>query len=262
MFELAEQLAKRIAQGGRIWLFLDYDGTLACFAPTPDDIYPDPELIKIISRLASFPDCLRVVVLSGRRLSHIQKLLPVNGILRAGTYGVEYQTWEGEQVGLLDFERARPFLDQVKKQWTELIGKRHGFYLEDKGFSLAIHAKDAVDKEAREVITAAAREARDMVERGSFKIAGGHRFLEVAPVIADKGQSVSMLLKRFPWSNADIIYFGDDDKDEEAFKVVVRKGGTAVLVSSNLRNTAAQYRLQNPEEVRAWLTHLASQLEA
>jgi trehalose 6-phosphate phosphatase len=257
MMNLASQLGEKLRQGGRLWLFLDYDGTLADFAPTPDDILPDAELIEIISRLADHPDCLRVVILSGRRLSHIQKLLPINGILRAGTYGVEFQTWEGEQVSLIDFETERPFLDQVKKAWVELLERRTGYYLEDKGYSLAIHARNADEKEARVVMAEAARAAGEMVERGSFRIVGGRKFMEVAPLIADKGQSVSLLLKRFPWGSAEILYFGDDDKDEAAFKVVQKNGGTAVLVSPTPRKSIAQYRVETPKAVRQWLAQLA-----
>ena len=34
-------MAERIAHAERLWLFLDYDGTLAEFAPTPDHVFPD-----------------------------------------------------------------------------------------------------------------------------------------------------------------------------------------------------------------------------
>ena len=34
MIELARDLGKRVVEGERLWLFLDYDGTLAEFAPT------------------------------------------------------------------------------------------------------------------------------------------------------------------------------------------------------------------------------------
>ena len=106
-------------RGKRYWLFLDYDGTLAEFAPRPDDILIDPQLIQIITRLAQHPDILRVVVLSGRSLQQITRLLPVSGVLLAGTYGVEFQTWSGELVQLVDFQAKNPLLDQVKEAWDD-----------------------------------------------------------------------------------------------------------------------------------------------
>ena len=33
-----QQMADRLIEARRVWLFLDYDGTLAEFAPTPDHI--------------------------------------------------------------------------------------------------------------------------------------------------------------------------------------------------------------------------------
>jgi len=200
--------------------------------------------------------------MSGRRLSHIEKLLPVPGILRAGTYGIEYMTWEGERLNLLDFETERPFLDQVKAAWQGLVEGQPGIYLEDKGFALAIHGKDAPENVFRKIRTEAAQAAAEVVGKGVFRVQGGNKFLEVAPVIADKGQSVSTLLKRFPWPNADIVYIGDDDKDEAGFKAVKTAGGVGILVTAEKepRQTQADHCLENPQQVRAWLEELASQL--
>ncbi len=257
----AREYGEKIVQGGRLWLFLDYDGTLAEFAPTPDTILPDPEMIDLLTRLAKYPDRLRVVIMSGRKIGHIQKLLPVHGILEAGTYGIEFITWQGEQIRLLDFAAARPFLDQLKKRWLEIIHDRPGYYLEDKEFSLAIHARFAPEVEARVTLAEAERAARQVMQDGSFHLLGGDRFLEVAPRIANKGQSVSTLLRRFPWPGADIVYIGDDDKDEEAFKVVLENGGTPILVAAEPRESLARYRLDSPREVRKWLDSLVRSLE-
>ncbi len=259
--ELARQLGQKLASGGRLWLFLDYDGTLADFAPTPDTIVPDAELVDLLSRLAAYPHALRVVIMSGRRFSHIKALLPVPGILIAGTYGIEFQTWQGEIVRLMEFDSARPFLDQVKKEWLEIIKDRPGFLLEDKGYSLAIHARQAPKPAANDTLVAARQAACKFIHKETFRILGGDRFIEVAPLIADKGQSVSMLLRRFPWPGAGIVYIGDDDKDEEAFKVVSNRQGIAILVAGEPRETAAHYRLESPGAVRGWLRALVEAVE-
>lgn len=266
MNQLARELGEKLAQGGRaqggrLWLFLDYDGTLADFAPTPDIVLPDAGLIELIARLAKYPDVLRVVIMSGRRFSHIQALLPVPGILTAGSYGIEFRTWQGELVRLLDFDTARPFLDQMKNAWLEIIQDQPGFYLEDKGYSLAIHARFADARAAENTLPEARRLARKYIHPDTFRILEGDRFVEVAPLIADKGQSVSMLLHRFPWPGADIVYVGDDDKDEEAFKVISISQGIAILVAKEPRDTLAQYRLETPQAVRGWLRTLVDTVE-
>jgi trehalose 6-phosphate phosphatase len=259
--EAVRRLAKQLAQAGRCWLFLDYDGTLASFAPTPDDIFPDPELIQLVTRLAQQPERLRVVILSGRRLAHIQKLLPVPGILLAGSYGIEYQTSQGEAVQAYDPDQQRPLLDQVKAVWAGLITGRTGFFLEDKGYTVALHARHALPEEAQEVVALAERAAGQLLNDGPFRLLSGERFLEVAPQAADKGQSISSLLAEFPWPEAHIVYIGDDDKDEAAFEVVNARGGITIVVDEKLRPSQARYRLQDPGEVRQWLSRLAEQLE-
>jgi trehalose 6-phosphate phosphatase len=109
-----EELLDRILAAHGLFLFLDYDGTLAEFAPTPDHILPNSRVIELISRLAD-KDNIQIVILSGRRLKHIQALLPVDGILLAGTYGLEMlhpQEGEFQQFGL---STVRPTLEAIRR---------------------------------------------------------------------------------------------------------------------------------------------------
>ena len=115
-----KRVQQRVAQAGHIWLFLDYDGTLSDFAATPDEINPDEELIALIEQLADLPDS-RVTIISGRRLAHIRALLPVSGIQKAGTYGMELQTTDGETIHQIDYGTVRPLLDALKQKWEQLL---------------------------------------------------------------------------------------------------------------------------------------------
>lgn len=85
---------RNLAQIRRVQLFLDYDGTLADLAPTPEHVNPDPDVVDLLTRLAQHP-AIRVTVISGRRLSHVETLVPVPGVLLAGTYGIELRTAGG-----------------------------------------------------------------------------------------------------------------------------------------------------------------------
>jgi trehalose 6-phosphate phosphatase len=251
----SENLNETLAQARRLRLFLDYDGTLADFAPTPEHVEPDPELVSLLTRLAQLSR-LRISVISGRRLSHVQSLVPVAGVLLAGTYGIEMQTPEGERSDRVAYETIRPPLDALKPRWEQLIRGREGFFLEDKSWALALHARFAADVEAERVLDRARQMATEAASLGPFRLLGGHKFLEIGPTLAHKGQTVEHLLERYPWSGALPVYVGDDDKDEEAFGVIKAHGGIAILVSGQPSPTQADCRLESPQVVRQWLEML------
>ena len=249
------QLQARLRQAGQIWLLLDYDGTLAEFAPTPDDIFPDDELIELIRASARLPRT-RVGVISGRRLAHIEKLLPIDDIWSAGSYGLEMRLPGGENLHRIPYAHVRPELERLKPVWAALVDPGQGFYLEDKGWSLAIHARFVDDRLAEETLRQARHLAEAQLDPQLFALLGGHKFLEAAPHAADKGQSITYLLERFGSANTFPIYLGDDDKDERAYPVVQAYGGIAGCICGPERPTAADFRLASPLATRAWLRAL------
>ncbi|MDL1909530.1 trehalose-phosphatase [Chloroflexi bacterium CFX6] len=233
-------------------LYLDYDGTLAVFAPTPDDVLPDERVIGLISQLADSPN-VRVSIISGRRLGHIRKLLPIKGILLAGTYGVEMQLSNGEEVHRISYDAIRPTLDALKPRWQGLIEGKEGFYLEDKGWALAIHARRAEESEGLQVLESAEKMLTEELFGEHLQKIYSYRFLEIGPTNADKGHALSYLFGNFHWEGAIPIYIGDDDKDEEAFQAINEQDGYSILVSKEPRETVAKYVLESPAEVHQWL---------
>lgn len=258
MLHGSQEVITRLTQAERLWLFLDYDGTLADFAPTPDDILPDPEVIDILTRLERRPN-IRIAVVSGRRLAHIRALLPVPGILLSGTYGVEYLSPAGERIHRLDYNAIRPFLERVKPEWATLIERRRGYYLEDKGWTLAIHARLADDQEANQILAQARQIATKDMPSDTFRLLGGHKFLEIGPKLANKGSTIDFLLSNYSWRGSLPVYLGDDDKDEEAFAVINQHNGVSILVSAQSRDTSAELRLDSPATVHRWLKTLKTQ---
>lgn len=250
--DFTEELVGRLAAGDRAWLFLDYDGTLAEFAPTPDHVLPDEEVIDLLERLTDHP-VIRVSVISGRRLSHVRELIPVEGILLAGTYGAEIATQEGRLIHQVEHGAIRPILEELKPLWQELIAGREGFFLEDKGWALALHAKDAEAVASEQVLAEARHLAEERASEDLFRMLGGHRFLEIGPKLANKGRTVSYLLEQYELPGALLIYIGDDDKDEEAFDVIQSRGGICIKVATMPVETRADYLLDSPRAVRDWL---------
>jgi len=243
---------RQIVAGRRVWLFLDYDGTLVPIARTPDEARPDAPLLKLLSGLAEMP-ALLVTVLSGRPLSSLQTMLPISRLILAGTYGIEVQMPGKGVIIRADPVRLRPTIEQVRSAWAQLIAGRDGFLLEDKWVAVALHARFADSTDAKVVLPRARAIATQSVRTHHFRILQGDRFLEVAPAAAHKGQTVEWLLSQYPFPGALTVYCGDDDKDEEAFAVVRRRGGIPIVVGQGQRTTQAAYRFDSPDAVRGWL---------
>lgn len=252
----SEKYKKQIQEAEKLRLFLDYDGTLANFAATPDEIYPDQELIDLLQQIKNKSN-IQAAVISGRRLSHIQKLIPLSGIWLAGTYGIELFTPTGEQINRVEYHKIRPTLDNLKPLWRELIQPHPNLYLEDKGWSLALHAKNADQSTADNLL----QKAKSIIDEikvppEDFRILGGHKFLEIAPRQANKGLTIDYFLTQYPLENALPVFIGDDDKDEEAFEVILKNHGIAIKVCDQPCTTKAQLRIENPNTVRQYLASL------
>ncbi len=261
-FASETELNDWISQAERLWLFLDYDGTLADFTRTPDILKPDPKLIDLIQRLAE-KSRIRLAIVSGRRLKDIQTLLPVEGIYIAGTYGIEIQTPGGERIQREDYALVRPYLERLKPNWEEIIDGRKGFYLEDKGWALAVHARFAAEKDAIRVISSLQQTLDQSLITDEYRLIKHKRFMEVSSAKAHKGKTVSFLLNSFPFPEARLVYIGDDDNDSEAFETIHSFGGVAISVEQYfgyVRTTGGDFVLKSPKAVRKWLENLAKRL--
>ena len=257
-FTNTAELTKWTLDARLLWLFLDYDGTLADFAPTPEVIVTNPRVISSLERLVRIPT-IRVTVLSGRRLGHVRLLLPITGIFLAGTYGIELLTPTDETIYRVAYAEIRPILERIKPQWEQMISGRNNFFLEDKGWTLALHGHFADNDEVDRVLA----DARGVIDQNApdshFRVLGGHKFLEIAPLLASKKETVTYLLSQYPLPDARLLYIGDDDKDEEAFPVIHANDGIAIKVlqpSQDARPTTANFFFESPIDTLHWLDEL------
>ena len=258
--DVPSQITDQVWRANRLWLFLDYDGTLAEFAPTPDQVVPRPEVIDLLRRLSRL-EHVRLAVISGRPLAHIQRLVPAFLLVLAGTYGIELQLPDAAIVYRAKYSAVRPTLEQLKARWQALVAGQQGFFIEDKGWALALHARFAEAAMADQVLAAARSTALESITSDRFRLLNGQRFFEVAPVLAHKGRTVEYLLDRLAWPGALPLYLGDDDKDEEAFEVIHAHRGLTMLIATEPRATHAQARLPSPRDARHWLAELARHLK-
>ncbi|HUW98465.1 MAG TPA: trehalose-phosphatase [Acidiferrobacter sp.] len=225
-------------------LVLDYDGTLAPFAPDRKDAVLYPGVAPLLKELMH--NGTRVAFITGRPALDLAERLPLPGIEIFGAHGHEYLGPTGE------LERM-PIAADVQVALTNLAGliQSAGYdsALECKHGTVAIHwrketpdTQRALKQLAYELSTALPTAIQALPFDGGFEFrVRGY----------NKGTALTHILARHP--GAVVAFLGDDLTDEDAF-AALPPTGLGVLVRSELRDTKAQLWIQPPEELRQFLT--------
>lgn len=244
---------KRTLQGKFIYLFLDYDGTLAPIAKTPAKAFMPKETKKLLRRLSEMPNC-KLAVISGRALKDIERRVGLkNNTAYVGNHGFEIK---GPNI---KFNSPVPV--QYQKTIKEIrakLGKRlspiNGVFVEDKGFSLSVHYRLAAKNNIRKVKDELHAALLMYEARGYVRVKPGKMVFEIRPPLAwDKGKAVLWLLARQKFAmrknKREIIpiYIGDDISDEDAFNVLKDRGWPIRV--GKLEKSDARYYLKDTAEV-------------
>lgn len=240
--------------GRRAAVFLDYDGTLT---PIVDDparaLLPDAGREAIRRLAATVP----VVIVSGRDLEDVRRLVAIDGIWYAGSHGFDIRGPDGSR-----HERAPellPSLDAAEHELAVRIEPLDGARLERKRYALAVHYRavaDALIPRVSGAVDAVAAAHPDL------RRTGGKKVFELRPNIDwDKGRAIGWLLDTLGLDRPDVIpiYVGDDETDEDAFRALGRSGiGIVVRGEADERPTAAAFALVRPEQTAALLDVLGT----
>jgi trehalose 6-phosphate phosphatase len=237
----------RIRNAPHRLLALDYDGTLVPFRVERASAVLDPELRLILSHLADSPDTSLVIV-SGRPLAQLSNFL---GDLRAewiGSHGWEYRSATGDirRTPLSPAQREGLDLALHRARHAELTSR-----LEIKPAGLALHTRDLSPPDA--VISLGTAIWRPLVSAFPLELRFFNGGVELRALGRDKGVAMSERLSSATAGTLP-VYLGDDETDEDAFRVV-KGSGIGIKVGSAGDSTAADGHLAGPCEVRHFLQH-------
>jgi alpha,alpha-trehalase len=242
----------RQAQGKRIAVFLDYDGTLSPIVETPEQAVMPEEIRDAVTELSRH---CAVGVISGRDLKDVRDKVRMDSIVYAGSHGFDIAGPEGLQIERTVGEEFLPVLDAAEQKLSEKLGSIRGVLLERKKFAIAIHYR-RVDPERVEKVEAMVDEIAG--QHPELRKSYGKKIFELQPQIDwNKGKALLSLLRTLKLDEEDVMpfYIGDDVTDEDAFRAVKGRG-IGIVVRDQPYETAAVYRLKNPNEVGEFLKRL------
>jgi len=250
------EVKEQILKSGHTLLFLDYDGTLAPIAPSPEQAALPSSTRSVLQRL-SRNSRVTVALVSGRPLANLRQLVGVRNLTYVGNHGLE--TWHrGRRTGVLVPESSRAALSRIRPILAGLVKEVPGARLEDKGLSLAFHYRLAPTSHVACLKSAIRRAALPFVRSGGLSLLNGRKIIEVRPGLNwTKGDAVLCLVKHMRRRRLLPIYIGDDRTDEDAFDALI--DGITIRVGAH-RRSKARYYVRNVREVAALLEWIATQL--
>jgi trehalose-phosphatase len=245
-------------QGRKLLLLLDYDGTLVEIAPRPELATPTPGLLRLLARLINQLD-YAVVVVSGRPLQNLLKLLPVPGLNYLGSHGGEGLI-AGRLLHLINGEPASHEISEWKEQLSGLLEHFTGWWIEDKPQGIVLHYRQVSPGQEDQLLKVIETWKTRVVEHGSYQILSGKKVVEVLPYGVNKGEAIQKILLSSDFIGDFPLYIGDDTTDESVF-AVIQEQGLSFKVGDEEQPTKATHFFKNPAQVREFLALLATRGE-
>jgi trehalose-phosphatase len=250
LFEDWEHIQARIRQAQTLFLSLDYDGTLTPIVSRPELALCPPEVKRHLERLRDLAG-VYLAIISGRSLEDLRKKVGVPGIIYVGNHGLEIENPAGRHRKILSPARAQE-LESIARDLQNALKEIPGVLFEEKGPILSVHYRNVDQKFFARIPRVLEEELRQW--KGHWKTVSGKMVLEIRPnVDFHKGKAVREILKTVPSPGLLPIYLGDDQTDEDAFRVLKGRG-ISVFVGPRALPSAAEFFLRNPDEVQEFLS--------
>jgi trehalose-phosphatase len=230
-------------------LGLDFDGTLAPIADRPSSAALPPETSALLRELASSAH-LSLMILSGRSLADLKSRIELDCIL-AGNHGLEIC---GGGIAFVH-ERAAALRHAIQCVVTDLetaLAGVPGVLVEDKILTAAIHyraVREELDGWIEATVYAVTRPYAQWL-----RLQPARKAWEIRPRVDwNKGSALNMVVRRLQETAPVVVCAGDDDTDEDMFRVLPESISIQVGGRSP---TTARYHVGGPEELAEFLGNL------
>ena len=235
------------APAGELAFLLDIDGTLLDIAPTPRAVLVPATLRQTLARIGKLSDGA-LALISGRSLQDIDRIFAPIQLPAIGGHGAEFRPVKGK-ASLRG--RATPLSSALRQRLAGIAALGPGIIVEDKGYSLALHYRQAPKlKRAIERAVDAVR-----AETPGLEALPGKAVIEIKHKGLDKRKAVRRLMEFAPFAGRRPVFIGDDYTDESVFAVLPEFNGIGFSVGRKMPGAAGSF--ETPRDVRQWLDRIS-----
>lgn len=227
-------------------ILLDYDGTLAPFAATPEKAVPSGELYSLLKELCADP-ANSVAISSGRDRVTLEKwfgFLPVTLAAEHGAFYKERTQWYSRL-------SEKEWSDEILCTLQQIVSKTPGSHLEVKQTALVWHYRN-VDPWLASVREQQLEDALSAIcAHENLQLMKGNKIVEIKSAAYTKGSEAKRLLARDTYDF--VLAVGDDITDEDMFRALPPD---AITVKVGSISDIARFSLKNQEETLPFLSGL------
>lgn len=144
------KLRTQLRQSRSCIVFLDYDGTLTSIVRDPDRAVLSRSMRKVLKKLIRQKG-LALVVLSGRKLCQLRRLVGVDGIIYAGSHGFESRFVTPKTL-YERVKRFRPVIHRLANRLAKKVLGIRGAWVEDKGVTCSVHYRKCRPRDGLRVL--------------------------------------------------------------------------------------------------------------
>ncbi|KCZ71868.1 trehalose-phosphatase [Candidatus Methanoperedens nitroreducens] len=246
---IMEQMIKDFKKARRGIIFLDYDGTLAPFAPSPRMAKPDEEILKILRCLSEISK-IEVVLISGRDKDTLQEWFGMLNINLVAEHGIWIREIDE------DWKMIKPLRNGWKAQILPIlkmyVDRVPGASIEEKDFSIAWHYRKADSEQgslrAKELIDALVNFTANI----DVQVLQGSKVVEIRNAGVNKGNAGLYWISK---NNCDFVLgIGDDLTDEDLFRALPE---AAYSIKVGMSQSCARFNVHSYMDVLGLLEQLA-----
>jgi trehalose 6-phosphate phosphatase len=240
----------------KCFLFLDYDGTLSPISKTPELAVLPLKTRRYLESLSKLPGC-KIAIVSGRAVADLKRLIKMRNMVFIGNHGWEVKETTAP-VKIKQTKEQKHAIWRVCKTLQEKLGLVRNALVEDKGYSISVHYRNASPEDEKLIKKTTEEITSEYSRRKILKIREGKKILEILPATDwHKGSAARSVFAHEAGGLSDFIpvCIGDDKTDEDLFREFREIGITIKVGEDNKSN--AEFFLKDHVEVQQLLNEIA-----